>query len=107
MTDFIAHLLDLFETFGDVSARRMFGGHGVFRHGLMFGLVADDTLYLKVDDRPRGRYEVLGLPAFIYEKKGKPVALGYHRVSEEALEDPSELRDWAEQAYSVALRAKR
>ena len=43
-------LVDLFETVGKVGFRKMFGGLGVFRHGLMFALVADDTLYLKADE---------------------------------------------------------
>jgi len=45
---FITHLLELLEEFPDVTAKRMFGGHGIFRDGLMFGLVADSMLYLKV-----------------------------------------------------------
>ena len=28
----------------------MFGGGGVYHDGVMFGLVASDTLYLKVDE---------------------------------------------------------
>ena len=31
----------------------MFGGYGVFLDGVMFGLIADGDLYLKVDDANR------------------------------------------------------
>ena len=43
-------LVELFEPVGGVTFRRMFGGLGIFRQGLMFALVADDTLYLKADE---------------------------------------------------------
>ena len=44
------HLAELFAPLGGVVFRRMFGGVGVFRDGLMFALVADDVLYMKADD---------------------------------------------------------
>ncbi|MGA8624865.1 MAG: TfoX/Sxy family protein, partial [Pseudolabrys sp.] len=40
---------DLFQSFGAVSVRRMFGGAGPFADGLMFGLVSGGQIYLKVD----------------------------------------------------------
>ena len=106
MSDYVAYLLDLLESYEGVSARRMFGGHGLFRHGLMFGLVADDMLYLKVDDETRGDFEARGLEPFVYQKKGKPVALGYYQAPEEALETSEELRGWSQRAFAVAVRAK-
>ena len=38
---------------GRVTMRRMFGKTGVFCNGLMFGMVTNDTLYLRVDDHNR------------------------------------------------------
>ena len=105
MSDFVRYLLDLLEDLGGVSARRMFGGHGLFRDGLMFGLVAGDTLYFKVDDRTRAEYEARGLAPFRYQRRGRTVALGYFMAPEEALEDPEVLAAWARQACDVARRA--
>ena len=50
---FISYLLELLAPFGNVRAKKMFGGHGIFKDELMFGLVADETLYLKADDGNR------------------------------------------------------
>ena len=105
MSDFVRHLLDLLEGLDGVSARRMFGAHGLFRDGLMFGLVADDALYLKVDDRTRAEYEARGLPPFCYRRKGKTIAMGYRMAPEEALEDAEVLAAWARQACAAARRA--
>ena len=61
-SEFVDYLLDLLKPLGGVSARRIFGGYGIFRDGLMFGLVADDQLFIKVDDVCRQDFESLELP---------------------------------------------
>ncbi len=48
--DFLNYVLDQLSAWGSVSVRRMFGGAGLYREGRMFGLIADDVVYLKVDD---------------------------------------------------------
>jgi TfoX/Sxy family transcriptional regulator of competence genes len=40
---------DLFQPFGAVTVRRMFGGAGLFADGVMFGLVSGEQIYLKAD----------------------------------------------------------
>ena len=54
---FLAYVLDQLSGWGGVSARKMFGGAGLYRDGKMFGLIADDVTYLKVDDANRRRLE--------------------------------------------------
>ena len=44
-------LEELFAPLGGVSLRRMFGGIGIFKEGIMFALVSDDILYMKTDRR--------------------------------------------------------
>lgn len=58
-------------------ARCMFGGNGVYHAGVMFALIADGQHYLKVDDESRGAFEASGLSPFVYEAKGRRVALSY------------------------------
>ncbi|MFQ5709151.1 MAG: TfoX/Sxy family protein [bacterium] len=43
----------------------MFGGYGLFRHSLMFGLIANGSLYLKTDSVNRSEFESLGLNPFL------------------------------------------
>lgn len=106
-SDFIAHLLEMLEPLGGVSAKRMFGGHGFFRDGLMFGLVADGVFYLKVDQENAADFEEKGLPPFSYEKKdGKVFAMSYRQCPEEALESPLVMKRWAAAAFEAAMRAK-
>ena len=51
--DFIEFVQELFAPLGGVSIRRMFGGAGIYSRGVMFGLIDDDTIYLKADNETR------------------------------------------------------
>jgi len=104
--EFCEHLTDLLRGFGPVSIRRMFGGAGLFRDGIMFALIVSDTLYLKVDDTTRPAYEAEGLGPFTYRRKGEAAALGYYQAPEAALDDPDAMRNLARDAFAVALRAQ-
>jgi len=106
--DFVNYLLELLEDFAGVSAKRMFGGHGLFRDGLMFGLVADSTLYLKVDKQNKPEFEARDLGPFMYEgKRGKPISMSYHQAPEEVLDNADDMIEWAESAYAAAVRSKK
>lgn len=85
----------------------MFGGYGIYHENVMFGLVAEDVLYFKADEETISDYEVLGLGPFLFEKNGKMVAMSYYQVSADAMDSSSDLCEWAEKAYHVALRAKK
>jgi len=44
MSEYVEYLKEVLELFGPITARKMFGGYGIYHNGLMFALVADDTL---------------------------------------------------------------
>lgn len=106
MNRFVDHLHEVFRDFGRIDARRMFGGFGIYRDGVMFALVADDVLYLKSDDSTAGFFETRGLGRFQYEKGGTVVSLSYYEAPEEIFDEPEEAAVWARRAYDVALRAR-
>ena len=107
VSEFVDHLVELFEAFGPVAARRMFGGCGLYRDGVMFGIVVDDTLYLKADDENRAMFEERGLPRFEYSKQGRRVSVSYYQPPGDVLEDSGLLAQWARPAFEAALRGKR
>jgi len=106
MDDFARHVADQFAGFGAVEPRRMFGGHGLFHDGLMFAIVADDVLYLKVDRENVEDFQSRGLSPFGYVSRGRRVTMSYYQAPAEILEDPLEAVAWARRAYDAALRAK-
>ena len=104
---FVDYLLELLDPVDAITAKRMFGGHGLFRHGRMFGLVADSTLYLKVDQENVGEFESLGLEPFTYVKNGKPMAMSYREAPADVLDNTEVMTRWVDTAYQAALRAKK
>ncbi len=103
--EYVAHIVEVLQFIGPVESKSMFGGFGVFLEGLMFGLIADGELYLKVDDENRQSFEDLGLQAFSYGKQGREFKMSYYQAPEEAMEDGELLAEWASAAYGAALRA--
>ena len=90
---------------GRVTIRRMFGKAGVFCDGLMFAMVADDTLYFRVDDHNRAAFEeALSSPLLSYEKKGVAIDLAFCRAPERLFDEPDELVTWARLALAAARR---
>jgi DNA transformation protein len=83
----------------------MFGGLGIYRDGLMFGLVVDGDVYLKADGEAAALFTAAGSEPFRYEKAGRAVAMSYYRLPEEALDEADALVRWAEIAYECARRA--
>lgn len=105
--EYCDYLIDLLAPWAIVTAKGMFGGYGLYRHGQIFGIVIDDTLYFKVGDLNRADYEAAGSEPFTYEAKGKRVAMSYWQVPAEVLEDSETLCSWAEKAYAVACATKK
>lgn len=103
--EFAQYMEDVFRLFGPVTLRRMFGGHGVFHEGLMFGLVLGETLYLKADACNVAEFGRLGLAQMVYERQGRTVGLSYYLAPEFLLDDPHEAAQWARRSFDAALRA--
>ena len=102
---YIAFIHDLLADFEPLRIKRMFGGAGVYSGDLFFAILAEDTLYLKVDDGNRGRYEALGIQPFAYVRRdGRMATMSYYPVPSEILDNPDALAPWARQAMDAAQR---
>jgi DNA transformation protein len=100
--DFVLDLLGSL----DPLPRRMFDGVGLFQGGTMFGLLLRDTIYLRVDDVTRARYESAGSRPFSYQRGEREVSLSaYYVVPEDLLDRQDELLQWARDAIATARRA--
>jgi DNA transformation protein and related proteins len=101
---FRAFVLEQLADVKSLHARAMFGGIGLYADGVFFGIVAADTLYLKVDDSNRGSYEAAGMTAF-KPYSDRPMSMSYYQVPVDVLEDRDELAVWARASVRVAARA--
>jgi len=105
-SELLDHLVDQLAPLGDARGRPMFGGYGVYLGGLIIGLIAFDTFYLKVDDQNRPDFEAAGSSPFSYEtKSGVNTITAYWEVPADVLEDSDQLRAWALKSLAVSRRA--
>ncbi|WP_199743335.1 TfoX/Sxy family protein [Caulobacter sp. 602-1] len=88
---------------GQITARRMFGGVGVYANGLFFALIDDDVLYLKGDETLKGAFEAAGSQAFAPFGHDRPMA--YWTAPAEALDDQDLLLEWSRRSLEVAAKA--
>jgi len=95
------YIVDQLEQLGWVTVKKMFGGVSIYYDGLIFGLLADDVLYFKVDDSNRSNYESAGMKPF-RPFESKPMIMPYYEVPANILEDREQLADWARKALTVS-----
>ncbi len=96
---------ELFESVGPVTIRRMFGGKGIYADGIIFALELRGELMLKGDEESAPLLEAAGATRWRYEGKGgKPVAMPYWTIPDEALDDPDIMAKWARIALDAAIR---
>ncbi|WP_416896713.1 MAG: TfoX/Sxy family protein [Minwuia sp.] len=104
--NFVEHLLELLESIGAVEDRRMFGGVGLFHTNLMFAIVVNDVVYMKVDDHNRGEFEALGQGPFSYgTRDGERTIPGLYELPSDALDDGEAFCGWARPSIEAAWRA--
>ncbi|MGD8485570.1 MAG: TfoX/Sxy family protein [Chloroflexota bacterium] len=83
-----------------VSARAMFGGHGLFKDEVMFAIVdSEGRLYLRADGSTATAFEAAG--------STQHARMPYWEVPAPVREDPEQLREWAATAAAVAARKAR
>lgn len=100
------HVCDLLSPLGPVAARAMFGGFGIYLDGLMFGLIAFETLYLKADESSKAPFEAAGMTRF-KPWEHKPMTMPYWEVPAEVMDDPDQLCRWGRAAFDAALRNRK
>jgi DNA transformation protein and related proteins len=99
------HALELMQGLGDVRARRMFGGFGLFKDGLMLAIWLGEQLYFKADAQTAPDFDAMDLPPFNYESKGRRSSLSYRLSPPQAHDDAEVMLQWARAAWGCALRA--
>lgn len=104
-SDFLAYVLEQLAALREVSSRRMFGGAGLYREEFFFALVADDVLYLRVDDSNRADYADRGMAAFRPYADRPHLSMSYFEVPPDVLENSAELVSWAQRSVAVAMSA--
>ncbi len=98
--DFLEYVLDQLSDWGNVHVKRMFGGAALYQDELAFGMIADDIVYLKVDDTNRNKYIQEGslqLKPF----KNNATVLSFYNVPPDIFEDSNQFIIWAKEALEI------
>ncbi|HXY76646.1 MAG TPA: TfoX/Sxy family protein [Steroidobacteraceae bacterium] len=90
-----------------VSSRPMFGCAALYSEELIFGLIADDTLYLRVDDESRREYTARGMAPFRPYPDRELFSTTYYAVPADVLEDTEALCIWARRSLTAARTARK
>jgi DNA transformation protein len=110
---------ELFAPFRPVAVKRMFGGAGIYAEGLMFGIIFDGAIYLRVDEASIPSFEREGSAPFVYPfakdhplagrgrnlREGRP-SRHFWRLPDRLYDDPDELAMWAARALAIAEQRK-
>lgn len=103
--DYKTYVDDQLSELNDYTSKKMFGGVGYFKDGAMFGAIMDNVFRLKADDSTVERYTERGMGP--HKVPSKNMTMPYYEVPVEVLEDRTELKKWAEEAFEVAFRTKK
>jgi DNA transformation protein len=104
-----AFITELFAAFRPVTTKRMFGGVGIYAEGLLFAIVFDDVIFLRVDAESIPEFEREGSRPFVYPFAKNHVgreSTSFWRLPERLYDDPDDLAVWAARAHAIAERKK-
>lgn len=104
---FIEWAEELIAGFGPVEVKKMFGGASLSRKGVGFGILDNDTFFLKADVDMGAELKSQGSQAWSYSigKDGKPRDIAFWSLPDTAVDDPDEASELAKRSYVIAVKA--
>ncbi len=104
---YIDFALELIAGFGKVEVKKMFGGASITRGGVGFGILDNDTFFLKGDSAFGADMKKQGSKPWSYSigKDGKPREIAYWSLPHTALDDPDEASALAKRSFAIAQKA--
>ena len=102
--DLLIYIHDQLADSGEVEAKKMFGGIGFFKEGIMFAMIGYNAFRMRVDETNQANFESRGMKPFQSDSKKK--WMPYWEVPTEIIEDRAELAKWAQKALDAAIRGK-
>jgi DNA transformation protein len=94
-----------FKNIPGIKSRAMFGGHGLYKNGVIFGIIAEGNLYFKVDASNIEEYQAAKSTPFTYVgASGKPVSMSYWKVPASILKNEKTLSQWIDRSWKISLK---
>lgn len=89
-------VLDQLGDLRGITARAMFGGHGLYQRTKFFGIIHKGRLYFKVSAATVSRYKEQGMKPF--RANAKQTLTSFYEVPIDVIEDTEALARWATEA---------
>jgi DNA transformation protein len=105
-SDFVETVCERLAPLGQVRARTMFGGWGIYVDGRFCAIVHRGALYFKADEASRSEFEAKGLQPF-KPFSDQAMVMSYYDAPAEVFEDQAEMLDWGRKALEAALRSQK
>ena len=100
-------LHDVFAEYEGVTTKPMFGGYGLYKNGVIFGIIIDDDVFaLKAKDELADWYATQGSAQFVYtgHTSKKPTHMPYWSVPDMVLEDRDQCADWVSRCFDYVMK---
>ena len=103
--DFTQFVLDQLSGWGKVSINKMFGCVALYKDNFAFGIIADDVVYLKVDDSNKTKFIESG-SVQLKPFKSNATVLSFYNIPADILEDSDAFIRWAKEALEIQKKRK-
>ena len=97
-------VLDRLSPLGEVTARPLFGGHGLYWRETIFAILYRGRLYLKVDEGSKGDYLARGMGPF--RPNERQTLKSYVEGPSEGLAATEKLLSWARAAIRAGMASQ-
>jgi len=101
---YLDFVLEWLAPLGEITSRSMMGGYILYSNGVVFALIANNVLHLKVGDATRPRYQELGMKPF-QPFPDNPGTMQYYPPPPEFFEDSDVMLEWGRAAVEVGKQA--
>ena len=101
--NFFEYVQDQLSPWSHIDKKRMFGVIGLYKDGLMFGVISKDIVYLKVDDSNIDKYIDAGSTTLKVFKNNSEVP-SYYELPAEVLEHAESFIEWANESYAIQVK---
>jgi DNA transformation protein len=104
-SDLASYVTEQLTFLGRIANRSIFGGIGIFIDDRLLGIVINGLLYLHTDKSNIDDYLSRGMEQFKPYPNAFDLTTDHHRVPQEVLDDPEQLKSWGERALVAAIES--
>lgn len=102
--DYVVH--DLLGDIPNLKSKAMFSGWGIYKDGVIFGIIADGQLWFKVGASNLSDFKEFDSRPFKYSRKdGKEIEMSYWLIPEEIMENRGMLHELVEKSVQVNIKS--